>query len=280
MIAIQPQLIAEGFRFLEAPKWRDGQLWLSDVFDMKVVALSEDGSKRLATIDIPHRPAGLGFLPNGDLVIISQADQKLMRWNGKELSVLADMAGHATGYLNDLAIDAAERIYCGDFGYDVVAGETARPTALYRVDPDQTISRVADAVEFPNGSVIINEGRTLIVAETWVGRVTAFDLSPEGVLSNRRVFADTAPRQPDGLCADAEGAIWVGFYNTGEFLRILDGGTITHRVKFDGHAISCTLGGHDGKTLFMTTFLGNEADMAAGARFSSVFTARVDVGAA
>lgn len=271
---------ARGFRFLEAPKWRDGRLWLSDVFDLKVVALAGDSGAILRTIDIPHRPAGLGFLPDGDLVIISQADQNLMRWNGTALSVLADLTGHATGFLNDMAIDAQGRIYCGDFGYDYVAGEDPRPTALYRVDPDRSVTRIAENVEFPNGSVIINGGRTLIVAETWVGRVTAFDLSGEGRLTNRRLFADIAPRQPDGLCADADGAIWVCTYNTGEVLRLLDGGEITHRVKLEGHAISCTLGGEDGRTLFVTAFLGTEADMAAGKRCSEVFTARVTVGAA
>jgi sugar lactone lactonase YvrE len=279
MTTVEARLLATGFLFLEAPKWRDGRLWLSDVFDGKVVEMSDDGQKILRTLDIPHRPAGLGFLPGGDLVIISQADQKLMRWTGRELSVLADLQGNATGFLNDMAIDAAGRIYCGDFGYDYVAGEDPRPTALYRIDPDGWIGRVAENVEFPNGSAIINGGRTLIVAETWVGRVTAFDLSEDGVLTNRRVFADLAPRQPDGLCADAEGAIWAGCYNTGEFVRVLDGGVITHRIPLNGHGISCTLGGADGHTLFMTAFLGNDADMAAGKRCSGVLTARVDVGA-
>lgn len=280
MITLESRLLAKGFRFLEAPKWQDGRLWLSDVFDLKVVELTEDGQKTVSTIDVPRRPAGLGFLPGGDLVIISQADQKLLRWNGRELSVLADLQDHATGFLNDMAIDAAGRIYCGDFGYDYVAGESPRPTALYRVDPDGQVSRVAEAVEFPNGSAIINQGKTLIVAETWVGRITAFDLSADGILTNRRLFADLAPRQPDGLCADAEGAIWVGCYNTGEFLRVLDGGTVTHRIQLEGHGISCTLGGTDGRTLFMTAFLGNDIDMAAGKRCSAVLTARVEIGAA
>lgn len=280
MISVEPQLLAEGFRFLEAPKWRQGSLWLSDVFDLKVIELADDGSAIRQTIDIPHRPAGLGFLVGGDLAIISQADQKLMRWNGSALSVLADLQGHATGFLNDMAIDAQGRIYIGDFGYDYVAGEDPRPTALYRIDPDGTVSRATEAMEFPNGSVIVNGGTTLIVAETWVGRVTAFDLSPDGKLSNRRLFADLAPRQPDGMCADAEGAIWIGSYNTGEFLRLRDGGEITHRVALAGHGISCTLGGADGRTLFMTAFMGNEADMAAGKRCSAVFSARVEVPAA
>lgn len=279
MINLSAEILANDFKFLEAPKWRSGRLWLSDVFDLKVVEMTDDGKDILRTIDIPHRPAGLGLLPDGDLAIISQADQKIMRWNGSELSLIADLEGQATGYLNDMAIDATGRIYCGDFGYDIIGGEAARPTALYRVDPDRVVTRVAEGMEFPNGSVIIHGGKTLVVAETWVGRVTAFDLSPDGKLTNRRLFADLAPRQPDGICADAEGAIWLGCYNTGEFLRVLDGGAITHRIQLDGHAISCTLGGANGRTLFMTAFLGSETDMAAGKRCSAVLTTQVEVGA-
>ncbi|MFN8682365.1 SMP-30/gluconolactonase/LRE family protein [Paracoccus sp. P2] len=275
----EPQLLAEGFRFLEAPKWRDGRLWVSDVFDLKVIEMTDDGKQIVTTIDVPHRPAGLGFLPHGDLLIISQADQKLLRWNGTDLSIHADLAGHATGFLNDMAIDATGHIYCGDFGYDYVAGELPRATALYRVDPAGGVARVAEAVEFPNGSVIVDQGRTLIVAETWVGRITAFDLSPDGQLSNRRLFADLSPCQPDGLCADVEGAIWVACYNTGEFLRVLDGGTITDRFTVDGRGISCTLGGADGHTLYMTAFLGDEDDMAAGKRCGVVLAAQVGVSA-
>jgi len=276
MNMLEPRLFAEGFLFLEAPKWRAGQLWVSDVFDRKVFALSQDGAIR-TTIAVPHRPAGLGFLPDDALVIASQADQKLLRWDGRTLAVHADLAGHAVGYLNDFAIDARGRIYVGDFGYDRVGGETPRPTSLHRVDPDGHIARIAEDLEFPNGSVIVDGGRTLVVAETWVGRITAFDLSESGELTNRRLFADLKERQPDGICADAEGAIWAACYNTGEFLRVLDGGEITHRAKVDGAAISCTLGGADGRTLFMSAFLGTEADMEAGKRASVVLAGEAEV---
>ncbi|MEZ5670127.1 MAG: SMP-30/gluconolactonase/LRE family protein [Alphaproteobacteria bacterium] len=276
MIELVPTPFARGFLFLEAPKWREGLLWVSDVFDHKFYALAADGQRERA-IDVPTRPSGLGFLSDGTLIIASAKDRRLLRLDGDALNEYADLSSHAAGWVNDFAIDARDRIYVGNFGYDFVAGEDRRTTSLHRVDPDGTITTLADGLDFPNGSAVIDDGRTLIVAETWEARLTAFDLSPEGELSNRRVFADLGARQPDGICADAEGAIWAGIYNTGEFVRVLDGGTVTHRVPFNGSGISCTLGGADGRTLFMTAFIGNDADMEAGKRNSAVFTVGSDV---
>ena len=147
--------------------------------------------ERESFVEIPNRPSGLGFLSDGSLIIVSARDSKLLRFNGAELSEYADLSNHATGWLNDFAIDAQDRIYVGNFGYDFVAGEARRTTSLHRVDPDGTIATVAEQVDFPNGSVVINEGRTLIVAETWEARLTAFDLSVSGELSNRRALCQS-----------------------------------------------------------------------------------------
>jgi sugar lactone lactonase YvrE len=270
-------LLADGFKFLEAPKWHDGQLWVSDVFDHRVFALTPDGQRREVCI-VPGRPSGQGFLPDGRHIVVSATDCRLVEEKDGVLSTYADLTGYAAGYVNDFAIDTDGRIYVGDFGYDYDAGEARKTTKLHRVDPNGRITAVAEGVDFPNGSVIIDDGRTLIVAETWEGRIAAFDLDKAGNLSNRRVFADLGERFPDGLCADAEGAIWVGCFNTGEFLRVRNGGEITDVIRFDGSAISCVLGSEDGKTLFMTTFLGPSSEIATDKRKSAVFTARVSVG--
>lgn len=275
MQELKATLFVDGFKFLEAPKW-NGQLWLSDVFDDKVYVVSEVGDARVA-FDVPNRPAGLGFMPNGDLIIASAKDKKLLRYDHHTVSEYADLSEFAPGFLNDFAIDSAGRIYVGDLGYDYHGGAEPRPTCLYRVDLDRSVTVAARDVEFPNGSVIIDGGRTLIVAETWVGRLTAFDLDAGGALSNRRVFADLGGRQPDGICADAEGAIWVGCYNTGEFVRVLEGGEVTHRVGLQGSGISCVLGGATGHRLFMTVFDGSGDDIAAGLRKSAVLAVDVDV---
>jgi sugar lactone lactonase YvrE len=276
MTAISPRLLADGFMFLEAPKWRDGTLWVSDVFAHEIHALSETG-RRTQRIAVPNRPSGLGFLSDGTLIVASAKDRKLLQIHGDRLSDYADLSRHAAGWVNDFAVDPHDRIFVGDFGYDFAGGEPPKPTHLHRVDPNGSISKVAESVEFPNGSVLIDHGRTLIVAETWACRITAFDVDTAGELSNRRIFADLGHRQPDGLCADAKGALWVGIYNTGEFVRVESGGGITNVIRFEGSGISCTLGGQSGRTLFLTAFLGTEADMSAGKRNSAVYAAEVEI---
>jgi sugar lactone lactonase YvrE len=276
MTAGAPRLLAEGFMFLEAPKWREGILWVSDVFAHEIHALSENG-RRIQRVAVPNRPSGLGFLSDGTLIVASAKDRKLLQLHGERLSDYADLSPYAAGWVNDFAVDPQDRIFVGDFGYDYAGGEPPRPTHIHRVDPSGAISSVAEGVEFPNGSVVIDGGRTLIVAETWACRITAFDVELDGKLSNRRIFVNLGHRQPDGLCADAEGALWVGIYNTGEFVRVEPGGKITDVLQFDGSGISCTLGGQFGGTLFLTTFLGSEADMTAGKHVSAVYTVEVDV---
>ncbi|WP_049730952.1 SMP-30/gluconolactonase/LRE family protein [Rhizobium ecuadorense] len=276
---LEPVPFAEGFLFLEAPKWQHDELWVSDVFDHKVYALSSVG-QRIKTVEVSNRPSGLGFLSDGSLIIASAKDRKLLRFDGSALSEYADLSNHAAAWLNDFAVDPQDRIYVGDFGYDFVGGEARKLTNLHRIDPDRSICKVASGLDFPNGSVVIDQGRTLIVAETWEARLTAFDIGNDGRLTNRRVFADLNGRQPDGICADADGAIWAGIYNTGEFIRVLDGGAITHRVAFEGSGISCTIGGRQGHTLFMTVFLGTDDDMTAGKRNSAVFMVNLEVGKA
>lgn len=271
--------LIDDFIFLESPKWHGDRLWVSDVFDHKVYRLGENGARE-KVCDVPNRPSGLGFLPDGTPIVVSSKDFRLYRIVGHEIVEYADLTQHATGHVNDFAVDGQGRIFVGNFGYDYDAGEPRKTTNIHRVDPDGTISIAASDVDFPNGMVVIDQGRTLVVNETWAGRVIAFHLSPDGTLSNRRVFADLGERQPDGLCADAEGAVWVGCFNTGEFLRLRDGGEITDRIGFDGRGVSCAIGGADGHTLFCTVYCGPVEELVAGKRKAAVFTLTVDVGAA
>ena len=276
MASHRPSLFAEDFIFLEAPRWHENQLWVSDVFDHTVYALSPDGRRR-KVCHVPHRPSGLGFLPDGTPIVVSSKDRKLMRIDGDAIVDYADLSGMASGDVNDFAVDRQGRIYVGNFGYDYDAGEPKALTELHRVDPDGSISVAASGLEFPNGSVIIDDGKTLIVAETWAGRLTAFDIDAQGRLDHRRTFADLGARQPDGICADAEGAIWVGCFNTGEFLRVLDGGAITDVIAFDGRGVACTLGGVDDRELFCTVYRGTVDELVAGKRNAAVFTVSVGI---
>ena len=272
----QPSLFADDFIFLEAPRWHENRLWVSDVFDHVVYALTAEGV-RTKVCDVPHRPSGLGFLPDGTPIVVSSKNRRLMKIEGNALVEYADLSALASGDVNDFAIDRHGRIYVGNFGYDYDAGEPKATTALHRVDRDGSISVAATGVAFPNGSVIINGGKTLIVAETWLGRLTAFDIDDDGKLGHRRIFADLGAREPDGICSDAEGAIWVGCFNTGEFLRVLDGGTITDVIAFEGRGVACTLGGKDGRELFCTVYRGSIDELIARKRNAAVFVVPVAV---
>jgi sugar lactone lactonase YvrE len=267
-------LFADDFIFLEGPKWRNGALWVSDVFDHKVYRIFPNGQREVVC-EVPNRPSGLGFLPDGTPIVVSSKDFRLYRIEGSKIVEYADLTAHVAGHVNDFTVDHAGRIFVGNFGYDYDAGEPPKDTYIHRVDPDGRISIAASGVEFPNGMVIINGGKTLVVAETWRGKLTAFDLSADGALSNKRIFADLGNRQPDGICADAEGAIWAGCFNTGEFLRVKDGGEVTDRIAFEGCGVSCVLGGSDNHTLFCTVFRGPVADLVALKRRAAVFTLRV-----
>ena len=270
----QATLVADGFIFLEAPRWFDNRLWVSDVFDSKLYVVAEDGT-RSVVCDVPGRPAGIGFLPDKTPIVVSCAQRKLMMVSNGALSVYADLSDIASGDLNDLVVDDAGRAYVGNFGYDLFGGAPIRPTDMHAVEPDGSIRVAAEGLEFPNGAVIKDDGRTLVVAETWCCRLTAYDRANDGRLSNRRLFANLKGRQPDGICADKHGAIWAGCYNTGEFVRVVEGGEITDRIRFEGNAVSCTLGGREGNTLYCCVYLGSDEQLQARQPRSAIFKTEI-----
>jgi sugar lactone lactonase YvrE len=277
MKELNATLLASDFIFLEAPRWHDGRVWVPDVFDGKLYSVGLDGRREIVLDDLPPKPNSIGFMPDGTLVIVSSQDRKLLKLVDGRLQLHADLSNFATGDVNDFAIDDTGRIYVGNFGYDIFAGEPIALTSIHIVEQDGSIRVAATDLEFPNGTVIIDNGRTLVVAETWAGRLTAFDRDATGNLSNRRLYADLPGREPDGICADAEGAIWVPSFNTGEVLRLEAGATITHRISFKGSAIACQLGGADGRTLICTAYDGTIPEQQAKKRMGALYTARVDV---
>jgi sugar lactone lactonase YvrE len=273
----QTKMLIDGFVFLEGPRWREGRLWLSDMWDYAVYRLEGDGRWEMMC-KVPQRPSGLGFLRDGTPVVASMGDRKLMKIVGSSLVEYADLNGVANGDVNDLVVDSEGRFYVGNFGYDLFGGGEAALSNLVMVDADGSIRIVADELDFPNGTVIKDNGSVLVVAETWSNRLTAFNRLPDGSLSDRRVYADMGERSPDGICIDKEGGIWVSCFNTGEFVRVLEGGEITDRVFCEGkRAVACQLGGDDGHTLFCCTFAGELEDINKRKRAGAVETLRVDV---
>jgi sugar lactone lactonase YvrE len=257
--------VAEGFHFLEAPRWHEDRLWFSDFYGLEVTSMREDGSDRRVEATVPGQPSGMGWLPDGRLLVISMVDRLVLRREADgSLAVHADLAGHASGHVNDMAVDGRGRAYVGNFGFDLMGGAPLAPAALHRVDPDGRVTQVAEDLWFPNGSAITSEG-VLLVNETFGNRVTAFDLTDDGSLVNRRVWAEFGPLPtdreieqvlptlrvaPDGAALDAEGALWIADATGERLLRVTEGGTITDEVKPGSPVYACALGGADGRTLF------------------------------
>tara|TARA_R110002096_G_scaffold365345_4_gene558738 strand:+ start:2375 stop:3217 length:843 start_codon:yes stop_codon:yes gene_type:complete len=276
----QTTVLADGYGFLEGPRWHNGKLWVSDMWDCKVFRISSDG-KHEVVCDVPHRPCGLGFLPDGTPLVVSMTDRKLMRIENGETIVHADLSNLATGDANDLLVDQEGRAYVGNFGYDLFGGAPSELADLILVDVNGSAQVVAKDLEFVNGMVLLDGGRTLVLAETWLNRLTAFDRAVDGSLSSRRIFADLGGRTPDGICADQEGAIWISSVATGEFIRVLEGGEVTDRVMCEGkRAVACALGGDDGRTLFCLTFEGSIEDVFQLKYAGVIETVRVDVAGA
>ncbi|HEY0521127.1 MAG TPA: SMP-30/gluconolactonase/LRE family protein [Ilumatobacteraceae bacterium] len=279
------RVLASGLHFAEAPRWHDGELWFSDFFDYAVKTVDLDG--RVAVkVSMADRPSGLGWLPDGRLLIVSMTARALLRLDGDHLVVHADLSGIATFHCNDMVVDALGRAYVGNFGFDLdtseINGTLAEVLAahegatLARVDPDGSVHAAADGLMFPNGTVITPDGRTMIVAETFGKRLTAFDIAADGGLSNRRVWADLGRRKPDGICLDEDGAVWVANPETNECVRVAEGGEILDVIETDNRCFACMLGGPDRRTLFMLTSRHSLAVEAAVRRTANVLVAEVD----
>jgi sugar lactone lactonase YvrE len=266
----------DSLSFGEGPRWHEGRLWYSDFYVHRVSAADESGTVE-TIVEVPGRPSGLGWRPDGTMLIVSMTDKRLMRFAGGTLTIEAELSSIATGLCNDMIVDARGRAYVGNFGFDRHAGESPRPAVLARVDPDGSVHRAADDLQFPNGTVITPDGKTLIIGETMARRLTAFDIADDGTLSNRRVWAETPNCNPDGICLDAEGAIWVTGAFSHHMVRVLEGGKVTHDLDLgDRAAYACMLGGRDRRTLYVITNTGSGPDMAKR-RDGRIETMRVDV---
>jgi sugar lactone lactonase YvrE len=254
-----------GLSFTECPRWRDGRLYVSDFYAHRVLAVAPDGTAETLA-QVPQQPSGLGFLPDGPLLIVSMRDRKVLRReHDASLVSHSDLSGLAPWHLNDMLVGNDGGAWVGNFGFDLTGDAPARTTVLIRVEPDGTARVVADGLGFPNGMVLTPDGRTLIVAETTMNRLSAFSVAsgslgerrtwaafgdPPTAMNAREIFRQVAVA-PDGICLDAEGAVWVADALHDRLLRVAEGGRIIEELKTDGlGAFACMLGGEDGRTLF------------------------------
>jgi len=282
----------DGLRFGECPRWHQGRLWYVDFYERTVCSAGPDGDVRVE-LEVPGEPAGLGWLPDGRLLVVSRKPRTVLRLEPDgRLVPHADLNPLATFHGNDMVVDAAGRAYVGNFGFDldrfveergqVALVEPPGPptTVLIRVGPDGSVAPAAPDLCFPNGSVITPDGRTLIVAETLAGRLTAFDIGADGSLGGRREWAALSWCAPDGICLDARGRVWVANAITSECILVAEGGEIVSRVTTSQNCFACMLGGDDRRTLFLVTAPTSTESEVSGSRSGRIEQARVDVGGA
>ena len=267
------QVIHDGFDFGEGPRWHDGRLWFSDFYRHAVYTLDPESGEETKIVDVPGQPSGLGWLPDGRLLVVSMTDQKVMRLEEDgSLVEHADISAHCGYHANDMLVDDQGRAYVGNFGYDlhtdmaqrsveeILGDESAGRTDLVRVDPDGTVTVVAEGVRFPNGMVFVDGGRTLVLAETLRLQLTAFTVQDDGSLTDRRVWASTAEQMvaPDGIAADPQGGVWVSAALGPAVVRYAEGGEVTGQVETTQNAFACAVGGADGRTLYAMTAPSSE----------------------
>lgn len=264
--------LAAGFCFGEGPRWFEGLLWFSDMLGEAVHTVDLGGS--MTTLPLPGRsPSGLGFRPDGTLLIVSTEDRQILRYDGDLVDVVADLRGMVPADLGDMAIDAA--------GHAFIGSQARSGGVIVRLDCDDVARVVAEDLDFPNGMVVMPDQRTLVVAESTGRRLTAFTIGRSGELTDRRPFAEGLAGPPDGIAIDAEGGIWVALTLAHEFQRIVegaDGGVVTDRIDTAGRAaIACALGGLENRTLFLVSSTDAYPERLKGTKLSSIDTVTVNV---
>lgn len=239
--------VTDGLVFPEGLLWHDGRLWLSDIHRHQVLSVDERGAKTVVA-EVGDRPSGLGFTRDGRLLAVGLLDRELLEIRDGAAHLVASLQEYSDKFANDMVTDGLGRSYVGCRSF----GDLGAPTdCLVLVDESGHASLAASDLVTPNGVVVSGDLRTLIVAETYARRLTAFDVAPDGALSNRRAFA-AVDGEPDGICLDEEGAVWTALPQESAVVRILEGGSVQRRIPFpDRWPFTCALGGDDGRTLFV-----------------------------
>ncbi len=246
----EPQILMTGIAFGESPRWHDDRLWFADWGTQEIVAVDRAGRSEVI-VRMPSAPFSIDWLPDGSLLIVSGAEARLLRREPDgSLVTHADLSGVSDQPWNEIVVDGRGNAYVNNIGFDFPEGEFA-PGIIALVTPDGSVRRVADGVAFPNGMVVTPDNTTLIVAESYGNRLTAFAIEEDGSLAHRRVWADLDGGVPDGICLDAENAIWYGDVPNQRCVRVREGGEVLRTLGLDRGCFACMLGGVDRRILFL-----------------------------
>ncbi len=271
------QLLVDGVDFGEGPRWRDGTLWYSDFYQRSIYRVTADGVRTAVFSGLDDRPSGMGWLPDGTLVVVFMTTRRVMRDNGDGTLVEhADLSGVAAWHCNDMVVDGNGNIYVGNFGFDLESSSEFQPADLALVRPDGSVEVAATALAFPNGSVITPDGNTLIVGQTFGGDYLAYPINADATLGERRQWAEIPGTAPDGCTLDSAGGIWFSDALGSQVVRVEEGGNVTHRVPTPQPTFACALGGDDGRTLHVLCAPGSHPDEVAGKAGGAIYTIRVD----
>lgn len=273
----QFKVLRDNLCFGEGPRWHEGRFYYSDMHAHTVNAMDLDGHNEVI-VEVAGSPSGLGWLPDGRMLIVSMFDRKLMRLENGVLKVHADLSQLASSHCNDMVVDRHGRAYVGNFGSDIFNREPQKNAELIMVSPEGVARVVARDLGFPNGSVIPPDGKTLIVGESFAHRLTEFDIAADGSLTNQRIWAELGEKTtPDGIALDAEGAIWVASPFSHELLRVKHGGEVVESIKPERMPIACALGGPDRRTLYVLTAETVVPDECRAKRSARIESTRVEV---
>jgi len=270
----EPHVLMSGIAFGESPRWHDGRLWVSDWGAQEVVAVDLDGNTEvMARVGFPSFPMCIEFLPDGSLLIVSARQGLLLRReHDGSLVTYAELSSISGHPWNDIVVDGRGNAYVNNVGFDFPGGEFA-PGIIALVTPDGVTRQVAQGFAFPNGIAVTPDNKTLIVAESYAGKLTALDIAADGSLSNQRVWADLDGGVPDGICLDADGAVWYADVPNKHCVRVREGGEVLDTIELDRGCFACMLGGAGNSTLFMVAQQwGGTANMQRGARTGQVLT--------
>ena len=262
--------------FGEGPRWRDDRLWYSDFHQHAVYSVGADGARRTEVADLDDRPSGLGWLPDGTMLVVGMTRHQVLRVVDGVPTLHADLAPLANGCCNDMVVDATGNAYVGTFGFDLDAGEPFALAEIILVRPDGSAAVAADGMHFPNGAVITPAGDQLIVGETFGGQYLAFPIEHHGTLGERRVWAPVPGMAPDGCTLDVDGAIWFADAMGNQVVRVKEGGEIDEVISTPMPAFACMLGGADGTTLFVLCAPGSAPADVGGRGLGQIFTVEVD----